>query len=264
MNGRGAADAVAAEWWKLRSVRSTYWVLTATALTLGLVLLLSVQVAHAWDGLSAADRARFELRPLQETGGWAAGPGVGVLGVLAITPEYRTGMIRTTFTAVPPRGVLLAAKAVVVGTVALVAGEAVTVGSLAGTRLVVGDRRFADQGASLAHELPGFAVVGATPAVYALLGLALGALLRSAAGSIVSLVFAWHVLPLLVYHLPGPWNERLGSVMIGGLPARIAGRDAEDSIYGDLLPPGAAAALLAAYAVVPLVLAAAVLRRRDA
>lgn len=264
MTGRGAVDVLAAEWWKLRSVRSTYWVLSATALMLGLVLVLGVQAARAWDGLSAAERAQFGLRPLQEIGGWAAGLCVGVLGVLSITPEYRTGLIRTTFTAAPRRGSLLAAKAAVVGTVALVAGEAVTLGSLFGTRLVVGDRHFADQGAPLAHELPGFAVVGATAAVYALLGLAFGVLLRSTAGSIVSLVFVWHALPLVVFHLPGPWNERIGSLMIGGLPAQIAGRDADDSIYGDLLPPGAAAAVLVAYAVVPLVLAGAVLRRRDA
>ncbi len=56
--------------------------------------------------------------------------------------------------------------------------------------------------------------------VFALLGLSLGVLLRSAAGSLVSVVFVWHVLPLLVYHLPGPWNERAGSVMLAGLPGR--------------------------------------------
>lgn len=63
-------DAVAAEWWKLRSVRSTYWTLAATAVFLVFVLVLAVQMAQIWDGLSAERRADFELRPLQLLGGW--------------------------------------------------------------------------------------------------------------------------------------------------------------------------------------------------
>ncbi|TMQ91122.1 ABC transporter permease [Actinomadura soli] len=257
-------DAVAAEWWKLRSVRSTYWTLSAAAAVFVFVLLLAFQMAHIWDGLSVERRADFTLRPLQELGGWAAALCLAVLGVLSVTSEYRSGMIRTTLTVVPRRGRVLAAKAAVVGTVALVAGEAVSIGSFLGTRLVVGDRPFPDQGASIAHDLPDFAIVGASVAVFALLGMSLGVLLRSTAGALVSVVFLWHVLPLLVFQLPEPWNERVGSVMPGALPGQIAGRSADSSIYGDLLPPGAAAAVMLAYALVPLMLAGFALSRRDA
>ncbi|WP_433469025.1 ABC transporter permease [Spirillospora sp. CA-128828] len=258
------ADAVAAEWRKLRSVRSTYVVLSVTAAFTGIVLLLAVQMAHVWDGLSAERRADLLLRPLQELGGWVASLCMAVLGVLFITSEYRTGMIRTTFAALPRRGRLLAAKAAVVGTVALVAGQAVTVGSFLGTRLVIGDRPFPDQQGSIAHDLPSFVMAGATVPVFALLGLSFGVLLRSAAGSIVSVVFLWHVLPLLVYHLPHPWDERIGSVLPGGLATQMAGLGANNSIYGDLLSPGAAAAVMLAYVIVPLGFAASVLVRRDA
>lgn len=257
-------EAVAAEWRKLRSVRSTYWVLSVTAAFTGLVLLLAVQMAHVWDGLPAEDRAKYLLRPLQELSAWAASLSLAVLGVLCITSEYRTGMIRTTLTACPRRRTLLLAKATVVGTVALAAGEAVTVGSFLGTRAVIGDRPFPDQQASIAHDLPGFLIAGTVVPVFALLGLSLGVLLRSTAGSLVSVVFLWHVLPLLVFHLPAPWNERIASFMPGGLPHQITGLSADDSIYGDLLPPGAATAVLIAYALVPLSLAAFVLIRRDA
>ncbi|TDC87367.1 ABC transporter permease subunit [Actinomadura sp. 7K507] len=257
-------DALAAEWWKLRSVRSTYWVLAATAAFVLVVLLLAFQMAHVWDGLSDERREDLLLRPLQELGGWGAGLCLGVLGVLSVTSEYRTGMIRTTFAVLPRRRTVLAAKAAVIGTVALVAGEVVTIGSFLGTRLVVGDRAFPDQGTSIAQELPSFAISGTSVPMFALLGLALGVLLRSTAGALVSVVFLWHILPLLVFQLPEPWSERIGSVVPGALPAQAAGLGADDSVYGDLLSPGAAAAMMAAYALVPLGFAAFALTRRDA
>ncbi|TDE35866.1 ABC transporter permease [Actinomadura sp. 6K520] len=256
-------DALAAEWYKLRTVRSTWWLLAATAACLGIVLLLALQMAHVWDGLPAGRRAEFRLRPLQELGGWVAGLCLAVLGVVSVTSEYRTGMIRTTFTVLPGRRTVLAAKAAVVGTVALIAGEAMTIGSLLGTRLVVGDRPFPDQRESMAQQLPGFAVSGTSVAMFALLGVALGVLLRSTAGALVAVVLLWHVVPLLVFHLPEPWNERAGSVMPGALPRQAAGLGAGDSIYGGLLSPGAAAAAMLAYALVPLGFAAFALTRRD-
>ncbi|MFA1544206.1 ABC transporter permease [Actinomadura monticuli] len=257
-------DALAAEWYKVRSVRSTYAVLSVTAAFTGFVLLLAFQMAHVWDGLPDERRDDLLLRPLQELGGWTASLCLAVLGVLSVTSEYRTGMIGTSLVAVPARRRLLLAKGAVVGAVALAAGEAVTVGSFLGTRLVVGDRPFADQQASIAHDLPGFVLAGTVVPVFALLGLSLGVLLRSTAGSLVSVVFVWHVLPLLVFHLPGPWNERAGSVMLAALPRQMAGISADDSVYGDLLSPAAASAVLAAYVIVPLGAAALVLVRRDA
>ncbi|NKZ03380.1 ABC transporter permease [Actinomadura latina] len=257
-------DALAAEWWKLRSVRSTYIVLSVAAAFTWFVLLLALRMAHVWDGLPAERRQDLLLRPLQELGGWAASPCLAILGVVSVTSEYRTGMIRMSLIAVPARRTLLLAKATVIGAAALVVGEAVTVGSFLGTRLAVGGRPFPDQQASIAHDLPGFVLAGTVVPVFALLGLSLGVLLRSAAGSIVSVVFVWHVLPLLVHHLPEPWNERAGSVMLAGLPRQMAGISAENSVFGDLLSPGAAAAVLVAYALVPLGAAAFLLARRDA
>ena len=258
------ALAVAAEWRKLRSVRSTYWVLAVTAAFTGFTVLLAVQMAHVWDGLAPDRRDDLLLRPVQELSTWVASLCLAVLGALSVTSEYRTGMIRTSLAALPRRPGLLAAKAVVAGAAALVAGEAATVGSFLGTRLVVGDRPFPDQHASIAHDLPGFLVEGTAVPVFALLGLSLGVLLRSTAGTLVSVVFLWHVLPLLAFHLPRPWSERVGSVLPGGLPAQMAGIGADNSIYGDLLSPPAATAVLLAYAFAPLGLAAVVLARRDA
>ncbi|QXJ26013.1 ABC transporter permease subunit [Actinomadura graeca] len=257
-------DALAAEWWKLRSVRSTYWTLAAAAGIVLLVVLIALQAAHVWDGLPADERARFTLRPLQRLGPWAASLCLAVLGVLTATSEYRTGTIGTSLTAVPRRGRLLAAKAVVVGAVSLAAGEAAALASCLGTRLAVGGRPFPDQREPVLHDLPGFAVEGTSVAMFALLGLSLGLLLRSAAAAITTVVLIWHVLPLAVSHLPGPWNTRIGSVMPGGLAAQASGLTTEHSIYGDVLPPGVAAVMMLAYSAVPPALAALVFSRRDA
>ncbi|MEU6999171.1 hypothetical protein [Nonomuraea sp. NPDC046570] len=70
-------------------------------------------------------------------------------------------------------------------------------------------------------------------------------------------------MPMIVGNLPEPWSERLGSVMIGGLPRQITGDDLTNSVFGALLPPSVAAAVLLAYAVIPLTLAAPLLRSRD-
>src|SRR5690606_29498964 len=138
------------------------------------------------------------------------------------------------------------------------------VGAFAGTRLVVGDTPFADRDASLTDELPALVASGASVPMFALLGLALGVLLRSTAGALVPVVLLWHVVPMLVYQLPGPWDARLGSVMPAALPRQVAGLSAESSIYGDLLPPAAAVTMMLAYAFVPLGVAAYALTRRDA
>ncbi|WP_131737477.1 ABC transporter permease subunit [Actinomadura roseirufa] len=257
-------DAIAAEWWKLCSVRSTRWVLAIVAAFVVLLLALAFQEAQIFDGLAPGRREKLALRPLQEMSPWVTGLCMAVTGVLTATSEYRSGTIRSSLVAVPRRSRLPAAKAVVVTAVSLAAGEAATLGTFLGSRLVIGDRPFVDQRAPLPHDLPGFGVEAVSVPVFALLGLALGLLLRSAAAAITAVVLLWHVLPLLVFHLPAPWNERLGSVMLGGLGPRAAGHSVENSIYGGALPPWGAAALMLAYALLPLVVAVSVFARRDA
>ena len=107
-----------------RSVRSTHLTMAfaiAAAVVLG--ALDTTSVAHHWAVMSAADRAGFD--PVGDSfAGFQLGElAFGVLGVLAISAEYGTGLIRSTLTAVPRRGVVFAAKAAVVGVLSLVLGE---------------------------------------------------------------------------------------------------------------------------------------------
>jgi ABC-2 type transport system permease protein len=106
------------EWTKLRSVRSTRWsFVAAVVFTIGIAALACAVVSHHWPHMSAADRADFHPLEVNLAGVQLAQLALGVLGVLVITAEYSTGMIRASMTAVPRRLPVLWAKAIVYGLV---------------------------------------------------------------------------------------------------------------------------------------------------
>src|ERR1700719_1576859 len=110
------------EWLKLRSVRSTWWTLLVFAA--GMIgLAIPILIHQHWATMSAADRASFD--PTNDSfAGLAIGQlALGVLGRLAVTSEFSSGMIRATFAAAPRRPLVLPAKAAIIAGVALVAGE---------------------------------------------------------------------------------------------------------------------------------------------
>jgi hypothetical protein len=103
------------EWIKLRSLRSTWWVLAATvAGAAAIAVAVGVNTEDAAADLTNNALAGISLGLLL----------VGVLGVLVMTGEYGSGTIRATLAAIPNRPLVLAAKAAVFGAVALAAGEA--------------------------------------------------------------------------------------------------------------------------------------------
>jgi ABC-2 type transport system permease protein len=166
------------EWIKLRSLRSTWWTL---AITVGGAVAMAVVI-----GANTRNRAG------DLTNNALAGvvPGLlltGVLGVLTMTGEYTSGMIRATLAAVPRRPLVVAAKAAVFGVVALGAGEAASLIS------------FLAGGAALRHGIPApslaqpgvlraVLLAGASFSLIGLLGLGLGAIVRHTAAAIAVLV----------------------------------------------------------------------------
>jgi len=89
---------------KLRSVRSTKWSLfTAFVLTIGVPAIAAAVFSHHWPQASPHDRADFHPLELTFVGVQISQLAIGVLGVLVITAEYSTGMIRASMTAVPRR-----------------------------------------------------------------------------------------------------------------------------------------------------------------
>ncbi len=190
------------EWVKLRSVRSTWWVLGIVAAgMIGLAILSLATYSSHYPHMSAADRASFD--PTENSFvGLAIGQLVmATFGALAITSEFSSGMIRATLAAVPNRPLLLAAKTAVAGTVALAAGEILAFGGfLAGQAAVASPAPHATLGQP--GVLRAVLMAGAYLCVAALIGLGLGAIIRHTAGAIGAAVGLIFVLPLLFLPLP--------------------------------------------------------------
>lgn len=176
--------ALHAEWIKLRSLRSTYLtMLCALALGTGLGFLDTTSVAHHWTTMSTQDRAAFDPVGDSFTGLAFAQLAFGVLGVLAIGTEYGTGMIQTTLAATPRRGILYIAKALVVGTVALLLGETFAFGTF-----LLGQAMLATNHLDVSLTDPGVLRAVSSAGLYlwvvAMVGYGVGAFLRHTAAGI--------------------------------------------------------------------------------
>ncbi|MEU5533986.1 ABC transporter permease [Streptomyces sp. NPDC020362] len=199
------------EWAKLWSLRST-WI----TLGLGLLFLLAFGLIAAsrykfMFGTPRMDRdfARATAVSLSLFGTNFAQLALGVLGVLVMAGEYSTGMIRSTLAAVPRRLPVLWSKAAVFGLVALVVG---TLGSfaafLAGSGIVAGTP--AALGLTHAGVVRSLLGAGLYLGLVGVIGIALGALLRSVAAGISLLVATLMLIPGLVSLLPSSWHDDIG------------------------------------------------------
>jgi ABC-2 type transport system permease protein len=253
------ARVILSEWTKLRSVRSTRWsLLVATVLTIGFPILASVVISSHWGHQSAEERATFNALDPALIGSQIAQLAIGILGVLVISAEYSTGMIRATFTAVPKRLPVLWAKAIVFA--------AVTFALMLPSVLIA---FFASQSilsrhdANIAWSHPGVAraVIGAALylTVVAVMTLGIGTILRSTAGGIAAFAAIFFVVPPLLNVLPRSWNDAITPYLPGN-----AGR-AIISITHDAhsLAPWTGFALFCGYAALSLAVAAVLLVRRD-
>lgn len=179
--------AVTAEWIKLRTVPSTYLtMLCAIILGLSLGFIDTTSVAHHWATMSAADRAGFDAAGDSFTGLVFAQLAFGVLGVLAISAEYGTGMIRTTLTAVPSRPTLFAAKALVVAAVTLTLGEI-----FAFATFFLGQAMLTHARLNVSLTDPGVLRAVSSAGLYlcivAMTGYGIGAFLRHSAGAVATM-----------------------------------------------------------------------------
>lgn len=256
----GLGRVVASEWLKLRSVRSTYYYLAATLVATGLGTVVSSLMVGDFDTASAEDRAHFGV----------ADPGmlalpitqlcVAALGAMAVTSEYGNGAMRTSLTAVPVRGRILAAKSIVVAAVSLATGLVVTLLCYLGGAAVVGDRHGAIRAwESFGDAVPTIAANTATMGVLGLVGVGLGLVMRATAGALVTLTAVLFIAPIAVQFFPQKWSHRVHDTLLSELPGQLAG-----SRLDPLYSRWGAAAVMAAYVVAVVGAGWIVLRRRDA
>ncbi len=249
-----ALDLLASEWTKFRSVRSTYWTLLVAVVT---PIAASVLVAFAFANAPAAagpppDPLLPEVLSLEY-----AVIAVSVLGVLAFSAEFSSGLIRTTFAAAPRRRTVLAAKAVVLGTVTLAAGEVVAFVSFFLAQAILSGHH---QGVPLSRPgVPGAVLAaGLVLCVCALLGLALGAIIRHTAGGIAATI-AVIVLPGILALLPAPWSGRLGRFTLLEATRQVAALHPATNLFS----PGLSLLVLLTWPAAALAVAAVLITRRD-
>ncbi|PRY38150.1 ABC transporter permease [Umezawaea tangerina] len=251
-------DVTASEWLKVRTVRSTWYLLLSVVGVLALGTLISYLMTAEWDRSTPDVQAAFASADPSVVVMPFAQFAFGVLGALVATSEYGNGMIRTVLVAAPRRLVLLVAKVVVVGVGALALGTAVSFAAYAIGKVVTGDRPAPISGDPFSEALPALFANGLAALVIALVGLGFGVLLRSTAGALVTLCVLMFVVPVVAVLLPAPWNNRVVSVTPLYLGPQFSGQ-----LTGQLTPAQALAVMIA-YLVVALGAGALVLVRRDA
>jgi ABC-2 type transport system permease protein len=247
-----------AEWIKLRSLRSTvYTLLAATGLTVGAGMLLAAFMAGQEAPADPSHRVLLDPTAVSLRGVFMAQLAIGVLGVLLVTGEYSTGMIRATLSAVPRRLPVLWAKAGVFGVVAAVLMIAASLAAFLGGQVILGPR-----GTTLAAAGVARAVVGAGLylTVVGLLGFGLGFIIRNTAGAIALLFGLLLVLPTLGEVLPSNWGRQV----VPYLPSNAGQAIMSVHQAPGELAPWTGFAVFCGYAAVAIVAAAILLKRRDA
>jgi ABC-2 type transport system permease protein len=257
------SQALHAEWTKLRTLGSTFWLLLTAAVLTVAVSAGAAAAVRCPSGGCADDPAKISL-----TGIYLGQAVVAVLAVMAVSGEYGTGMIRLTLTATPRRLTVLAAKAAVLTGLVLAAGAIAVLGSLLAGGLIL-----PGHGIGPAHGYPAIspgdgpvlrAACGSVLylALIALLSLGAAAALREAAAAIGAVLGLLYLIPVIAF---AAGNAALSRHLqqIGPMTAGLA---IQATTGRSTLPisPWAGLGVLAAWAAGALVLGGLLLRMRDA
>ena len=250
------------EWIKIRSLRSTWITLIAIVLVIVAFGLISAMVSSGRISTQGGGPPR-SLSPLSLvlSGANLAVLIVAVMGAVAGAREFSTGMIRTTFSAVPKRLPVLWSKLIVFAALVfpIVAVSVVAIFFLGMRALNAGGAAtvaWSDDGIARSVLGTAYYIVG-----LGIIGLAIGILLRSTAASIGVVIGAVIFLPALASALlPDSWDE-----VLKYLPSNAATAFTSSSQTGaTLLTPGTGFIVFTAWIVLAIVGAAVVLTRRDA
>ncbi len=248
------------EWTKLRSLRSTRWSLLAgILLTIALPVAFAALTSSHWGSMSAHERADRHPLDIALAGVNVSQLAIAVLGVLVITGEYSTGMIRASFTAVPKRLPVLWAKTAVFATVAFLLMLPPVLIAFFASQAILSRHHILQ--ISFSHPGVARSVIGG--AVYLMLvgifALGIGAIVRSTAGGIATFAGIFFVIPPLMNILPTSWNNAISEY----LPSE-AGRQIFSLTHGaHSLSPWPGAMLFVGYCALTLAIAALLLVRRD-
>jgi hypothetical protein len=248
------------EWTKLRSLRSTRWsLLAAVLLTILFPVLFAALTSSHWGSMSPHERADRHPLDIALAGVNVSQLAIAVLGVLVITGEYSTGMIRASFTAVPRRLPVLWAKTGVFAVVSFALVLPPVLIAFFASQAILSRHHILQ--ISFSHPGVARSVIGG--AVYLMLvgifALAIGAIVRNTAGAIATFAGIFFVIPPLMNILPSNWNHAISKY----LPSE-AGRQLFSLTHdSNSLAPGPGGLLFVGYCALALAVAAVLLVRRD-
>jgi ABC-2 type transport system permease protein len=251
------------EWTKIRSVRSTVWSLILLVIvTLGFTGLFTWLTILQWDKTDPTQRAQVMADPVSTILGAGLEFGqltICVLGVLVMTSEYSTGVIRASLLAVPRRIPMLAAKSVVFAALVLIVGEIVTFPSFfLGAAILHNHAPVSLSDPGVARAVFG---AGLYLAVLGLFALALGGIIRHTAGAITGVIAFVLVLAPLTQLIPG----KIGKYVHAYLPTeagQLIGQAHEQA--NQVLSPWEGFGVFCLWTAVLLVIAGYLLKTRDA
>jgi ABC-2 type transport system permease protein len=252
----GLRCALRGEWTKFWSLRSAAWSVLALALvTYGLCYLST----NALRGQSHVDDPIMRVLVGFNFGQFV----MGVLGVLFLSSEYSTNQIRSTMAAMPRPGIVLGAKAIVVGGVGLVLGEVLSFSTYFLGRLILGAHA-----GQIALSQPGILRVliesGIDLAIVGLLGLGIASLVRSSAASLSVFTGIMLVLTVVLFALPGVIVHDLSRFLPANISSTVFASTTPSQLQGTpLFSPFIGLLLLALYAAVLLLVGGWTMARRD-
>jgi ABC-2 type transport system permease protein len=259
----GFGRLLLAEWTKIRSVRSTVWsLILLVVVTLGFTGLFTWLTVLQWDKSDPSQRAQVISDPVSTILGSGLEFGqltICVLGVLVITSEYSTGVIRASLLAVPRRLPMLAAKVVVFAALVFVIGECVTFPSFfLGAAILHSHAPVSLSDPGVARAVFGG---GLYLAMLGLFALAIGGIIRHTAGAITGVIAFVLVLEPLAQLIPGSIGKHIHAYLPSEA-GQLIGQAHQQT--GQLLTPWQGFGVFTLWTVVLLAGAAYLLQRRDA
>jgi len=278
----GTRQGLRAEWIKITSVRST-WICLVLIVVVGVSIaaFISNIEASRWADLSLIEKAQFDPVRVSQGGAILSEFVVGVLGVLVITSEYGSGMIRTTLASYSKRRSVLFSKVAVLSGVLFVVSELTAFASFFVSRAVLisyGAKPFhgsiiAQTKASAIPVLgigdPGvvraIALGGVFLVLLGLLGMGIGFIIRHTAGAISIFVGLLLIVPIIISLLPASITNSFQAYLPGTAGQAMSAVVSRSTGYaGELLTPWMGALVMTLWALGALVLGWIVLSRRDA
>ena len=257
----GFTDLMRSEWTKLKSLRSTWWSLGAMILlSFAFSITVSAVFTHDYPTLDASTKTEFR----QDTIGLIFQPGlefaslaVCVLGVLLITSEYSTGMIRATMLAEPHRTRALLSKAATFGALIFVLSELIAVPTFfIGSAIT---HSHAALSITDATNLRAILAFGLYMSAMGVIALSVGTLVKHTAAGISIILALQFVLPGVLNFIPGSTGQHISNAMPMGTDVIVSSGHNASNVY----TPLQGLLILLAWVVVLGGTALATIKRRD-